>query len=151
MQSRVYAKVRRGWDLIYLGFFLPGTVQEDAVALEVDAALNRHQDGVASVSERCLGAMADFPVIGEFPRDCTQRPKLVKPTPFTEVQRRMLASMADGEPLQAFYKQINTARALVAKGCAEHAPDMPSGQWWIRITDAGRAKLNEGVERVAAE
>lgn len=149
--KRVYAKVRRGWNHVYLGFFFAGTVQEDKVALEVDATLNRHQDAIASVSERCTGAMADFPVIGEFPRDCTQRPKLVKPTPFTEVQRRMLESMAHGEPIQALYKGINTARALVAKGYAEHVQGKPSDEWWLRITDAGWAKLNEGEERVAAE
>lgn len=147
--KRVYAKVRRGWYHVYLGFFFAGTVQEDKVALEVDAMLNRYPDAVASVSEQCHGAMAEFPVIGEFPIISLAPPVLVKPTEFSPVQRRMLESMRDGKPFQAKYKEKLTGRALLTKGCAERVDDTEPSEWWLKITAKGLARLAESESEAA--
>jgi len=141
---RCYAKVRLGWEMIYLGFFWKNSAQEDAVALDIEKVLKANPGAVASVSEECTGALADLLVIGEFPIVNLSLPvTYVKPTPFTDVQRRILESMRNGEPRRLVYKEILSGRALVAKGLAEHAGGRPEREWWLMITDAGRAKLGE--------
>lgn len=144
MEQRVYAKVRRGWNLVYLGFFFPGTAQEDQVALEVDGVLNRYQDAVASVSVECFGALRDLPVIGEFPMlslSAPKEPKEASPLPVSGVMLAALLSMRDGSARQFTYREINTARALVRRGLAERRTDMPMVEYWISITPAGLAAL----------
>lgn len=139
-----YAKVRRGWALEYLGFFVPGSEDETRVANEVAITLNRYQNAVASVSVECSDALWGVPVIGDFPRfGSPEATKPIKPTPFTDVQRTLLTSMLDGEPRRLIYKQILSGRALLGKGYAAHVEGKPESEWWIRITDAGRVKLAE--------
>lgn len=150
--KQVYAKVRIGWNVLYVKFFWPGTVQEDAVATDVHKMLENHPGAVACVSEKCLGAMKDFAVLGDLPNAEPKKPRK-KSMALSPLQRDTLASMLNGAPMKFAQKGILTGRALLERDYVERAKNMPKENMWLRITDAGRAKLAEmcGEEVEAAE
>ncbi len=140
-----YAKVRVGWTHLYLGFFCPGTLQEDRVAREVAAVLERNEGAVASVSAECVGALRDVAVIGDFPIL-----KLDDHEHVTDAGRRALESISDGRKGYFDAQRLRTARALVADGYVVECNGSTKKMLVVTITEKGSKRLAEMAERRAA-
>jgi hypothetical protein len=134
-----YAKVRIGWTHLLFAFFNPGTPSEDEAAAKVEAMLDEHPSAVASVSVECAGAMAGYPVIGEFPIGApTVREERGQ---LTGRQRELLlCSCRDGGMRAGLGPLLRTANVMLKRGLIE----VVGGQWVATLE--GRAAVGASVE-----
>lgn len=143
MAQRNYVKVCNGFELLYLGFFGPGKEEEEAMLKNIEAVLEANDNAKASVFKRCLGALEKLPVIGQGLYKSSPDP--VQDEPARELslsppQIRMLGRMVAG-PIVCVYHELPTGRALVRRDYAELISDATAGEYRIKITASGLAKL----------
>lgn len=143
MVARNYVKVCNGFELLYLGFFGPGKEEEEAMLRNVERVLEANDNAKASVFKRCLGALEKLPVIGQGLYKSSPEPEQDEPArelALSPAQARMLGRMAAG-PIVCVYHELPTGRALVRRDYAELISDATAGEYRIRITASGLAKL----------
>lgn len=143
---RQYAKVCEGFDLLYLGFFRPNTEQENKVAAEIQEVLSKNDNATASVSAECTGALADLPVIGEFPLIDFNAPTVREVNrQLTEKQMELLReACGDGGALIQRGQVTRAANALLKREWIEVC-----GERWV-ATKAGRERAGVVIETVVA-
>ncbi len=140
---KAYAKVRTGWTNLLFAFFESGTPSENEAAAKVEAMLGKHPGAIASVSVECAGAMADYPIIGEFP--------IYVPTvreergQLTARQRELLLCACRVGGMRAGPGPLlRTANVMLKRDLIEAA----GGQWVATIE--GRAAVGVSSESEAA-
>lgn len=143
MVQRNYVKVCNGFELLYLGFFGPGKEEEEAMLRNVERVLDANDNAKASVFTRCLGALEKLPVIGQGLYKSSPDPvqdEPVKDAPLSPPQIRMLGRLVAG-PIVCVYHERPTGHALVRRDYAELISDATAGEYRIKITASGVAKL----------
>lgn len=143
MVARNYVKVCNGFEILYLGFFGPGKEEEEALLKIVERVLLKHDNAKASVWTRCLGALEKLPVIGQGLYKSSPDPvqdEPIKDAPLSGPQIRMLGRLVTG-PIVCTQHELPTGRALVRRDYAELISDATAGEYRIKITPSGLAKL----------
>ena len=132
-RGKNFVKVWRGRAL-YLYFWFDG--KTEAIAFE--KASKARADNPGSMWATCKPCK----------HECKDIPSMLPPRErkkvrvITASQINTLGKMCNGAAM-CFNRRAVVAKALIRHGFAELAPGTDAGQWWLQITEAGRAEVEK--------